>query len=103
MYRHSIRQQVLYGQFREYMEIAGAVLAARDKLGLTNASIWAPTVGGANEVVWEFYYPDLATFERENDAFYSDADAMKPWRELWQLTVQGSIRDELLQEAPDIA
>ena len=103
MYRHSIRQQVRYGQFREYMEIAGAVVAARDKLGLTSASIWAPMVGAANEAVWEFYYPDLATFERENEAFYADADAMKEWRELWQLTIEGSSRDELLQEAPDIA
>jgi hypothetical protein len=103
MYRHSIRQQVRYGQFREYMELAGVVIAARDKLGLTSASLWAPMVGAANEVVWELYYPDLATFERENEAFYADGDAMKAWRDLWQLTVEGSTRDELLQEAPNIA
>jgi hypothetical protein len=103
MYRHWIRQQVRYGQFREYMEIAGAVVSAREKLGLSRPKLWAPVVGAANEIVWELEYPDLATFERENDAFYADAEAMKSWRDLWQLTVEGSVRDELLQEAPHIA
>ena len=103
MYRQRIRQQVLYGQFREYMEIAEEVIALRRKLGLAAASLWIPTVGTANEIVWEFEYADLATFQRENEAFYSDGDAMKQWRRLWQHAVLGSIKDELLEEAPRIA
>jgi hypothetical protein len=103
MYRQRIRQQILYGQFREYMEIAVEVIALRQRLGLAAPMLWAPTFGTANEVVWELDYPDLATFQRENDAFYSDAEAMKQWRRLWQLAVQGSIVDELLQQAPQIA
>ena len=47
--------------------------------------------------------PDLATFQRENEAFYSDAEVMTHWRQLWQLAAQGSTHDELLQEAPRIA
>ena len=77
MYRHRIRQQILYGQFREYLEVAEEVMALREKLGLAASTLWAPTFGTANEVVWEIEYPDLATFQRENEAFYSDADAMK--------------------------
>jgi hypothetical protein len=103
MYRQRIRQQVLYGQFREYSEIAKEVIALRRKLGLAEATLWAPTFGTGNEVVWEIEYPDLATFQRENEAFHSDADVMKQWRALWQLAVQGSTQDELLEEAPDIA
>lgn len=103
MYRHRIRQQVRYGQFREYMQIADGVIALRENLGLARARLWAPAVGAANEIVWETDYPDLAAFERENDLFYGDAEAMRQWRELWQLTVQGTIHDELLQEAPQIA
>jgi hypothetical protein len=103
MYRQRIRQQILYGQFREYMEIAKEVNGLRQKLGLAESTLWAPVFGTANEVVWEIEYPDLATFQRENEAFYSDADAMKQWRRLWQLAVQGSIQDELLEEAPYIA
>jgi len=103
MYRQRIRQQVLYGQFREYMTIAEELIAQRRELGLAAPTLWAPTFGTANEVVWEIDYPDLAAFERENETFYSDADAMDQWRRLWQHTVQGSIQDELLMEAPRIA
>jgi hypothetical protein len=103
MYRQRINQQVLYGQFREYMTVAETLIARRRELGLAEATVWAPTFGTANEVIWETDYPDLATFERENEAFYSDAEAMEQWRQLWQLAVQGSTRDELLSEAPRIA
>ena len=51
MYRQRIRQQILYGQFREYMEIAEEVIALRAKLGLAASTLWAPTFGTANEVV----------------------------------------------------
>jgi hypothetical protein len=103
MYRQRIRQQVLYGQFREYMEIAEEVIALRQKLELAAPTLWVPMFGKGNEVVWEIDYPDLATFQRENEAFYSDADVMKQWRRLWQHAVQGSTHDELLEEAPHIA
>jgi hypothetical protein len=103
MYRQRIRQQVLYGQFREYMAVAEEVMAVRRKLGLTEPTLLAPAFGTAHEVIWELDYPDLATFERENGAFYSDAEAMVQWRRLWQHAVQGSTHDELLTVAPRIA
>ena len=103
MYQQRIRQQVLYGEFRDYMKIAEEVIALRRKLGLAAATLWAPTFGTANEVVWQIDYPDLATFQRENEAFHSDGDVMKQWRRLWEHAVQGSTRDELLEEAPHIA
>jgi hypothetical protein len=85
------------------MHIAEEVVALREKLGLAVPILWAPAFGTANEVVWEIDYPDLPTFQRENDAFYADAEAMEHWRRLWQLAVQGSTHDELLQQAPRIA
>ena len=103
MYRQRIRQQILYGQFREYAEIAAKVIALRQKLGLVPATLWAPTFGTANEVVWEIDYPDLATFQRDNASFYANAEAMEQWRLLWQFAVQGSTQDELLERAPLIA
>jgi hypothetical protein len=103
MYRQRLRQQVLYGQFREYLEAAEDLMARRQALGLVAPRLWAPVVGRGNEIVWELDYGDLATFERETAAFYADTDAMKHWRALWQLAVQGSTHDELLHEAPRIA
>lgn len=69
------------------------MIALRQKLGLAPASLWAPVVGTANEVVWEIDYPDLTTFQRENEAFYADPDAMKQWRRLWQHAVQSSTQE----------
>jgi hypothetical protein len=103
MYRQRIHQQILYGRFREYMAIAREVVAFRQELGLAPARLWVPTFGTANEIVWEFEYADLATFQSDNTTFYAHEGAMKKWRELWQQTAQGSIRDELLEEAPEIA
>jgi len=103
MYRQRIRQEVIYGQIREYMQVAEQVIARREALGLAPGRVWTPVVGRGNEVVWELDYADLATFERENAAFYGDAEAGKHWRALWQLAIQGSTHDELLQEAPHIA
>ena len=51
----------------------------------------------------ETEYPDLATFQRENEAFYSDAEVMKQVRRLSEHVVQGSVHDELLEQAPHIA
>jgi len=42
MYRQRIRQQILYGQFREYAEIAAKVIALRQKLGLAPATCGHP-------------------------------------------------------------
>lgn len=103
MYRQRIHQQILYGQFREYMTIAREVIALREELGLAPARLWVPTFGTSNEIVWEFEYADLANFQNENATFYAHEDAMRKWRELWQHTAQGSIRDELLEDAPEIA
>jgi hypothetical protein len=103
MYRQQMRQQILYGQFREYMEIADQIIDLRQKRGLAEAIVLVPMFGTANEAIWETEYADLATFERENEAFYGDAELMKQWRRLWQHAVQGSTRDELLEGAPRIA
>ena len=73
MYRHRLRQQILYGHFREFIEIAEALNGLARERGWAESTLWTPTVGAANEVIVETEYPDLATFQRENEAFYSDA------------------------------
>jgi hypothetical protein len=102
MYRLVTRQQVLYAHYREYKELADELIELVRSRGLPVPRLFAPTVGTGNEVIWETEYPDLATFERENNAFHSDAEIMERWRRLWGLVVQGSVHDELLQAAPRI-
>ena len=103
MYRHRLRQQILYGHFRAFIEIAEALNGVARERGWTESTFWTPTVGAANEVIVETEYPDLATFQRENEAFYSDAEVMKQVRRLSEHVVQGSVHDELLEQAPHIA
>ncbi len=100
MYRHRIRQQVLYGHFREFMQIADELNSIARARGWRESTIWTPTVGTSNEVIIEAEYPDLATFEQEDQAFISDPDAMKLLRSLSQHVVQGSAQSELLEPAP---
>jgi len=103
MYRHRLRQQILYGHFREFIEIAEALNGLARERGWAESTFWTPTVGAANEVIVETEYPDLATFQRENEAFYSDAEVMTQVRRLSEHVVQGSVHDQLIQQATQIA
>ncbi len=48
-------------------------------------------------------YPDLATFQREGEAFSADAEAMKLIRGGIEYVVEGSVHDELYETAPHLA
>lgn len=98
MYRHRAYQQVLYGHFNEFFKVVQDLNAISKKRGWPESRVWSPTFGIANDVVLEEDYPDLATAERAMRAFESDAEAMKLLRSMASLIVQGSARDELLQE-----
>jgi len=98
MYRHRAYQQVVYGRFNDFLKGVQELNAVSRKKGWPESTVWSPVFGTANEVVLEEPYQDLATVERVARAFQSDAEAMKIFRGLGGLIVQGSARDELLQE-----
>jgi hypothetical protein len=100
MYRSRSRQQVLYGHFREFLEIAEELNALSRERGWAESSLWVPTTGTVNEIIWESEYPDLATLQQEDEAFSADAEAMNLVRRLWEHVVQGSVQTELLEQAP---
>ena len=101
MYRFRLTAQVKYGHFKEYLELANKMNELSRERGWTEFTNWIHVVGTANELIAEADYPDLATFEREGDAFQSDAEAMKLNRGFAEHTVQGSARSELLMTLPD--
>lgn len=59
--------------------------------------MWTWVVGTENEAVLEAEYSDLAAFANVKSAFQADADAMKLFRGLASMVVQGSAHDELLE------
>jgi hypothetical protein len=101
MYRFRLIAQVKYGHFKDYLELSNKMNELCRKRGWTEFTLLTPVVGVGNEVIAEADYPDLATFEKEADAFQADAEAMALNRSFAEHTVQGSAHSELLATIPD--
>jgi hypothetical protein len=97
MYRHRAYQQVVYGRFNDFLKTVEELNSVAHKRGWPESSVWTPVVGTGNEAVIEEEYSDLASFAKVSSAFQSDADAMKLFRGLAQVVVQGSAHDELIE------
>ena len=95
--------QVRYGHFAEYLKAAEQLNAIARERKWVEATFWVAAAGPANELIADFDYPDLATFEREGEAQSSDAEWMKVIRSTVDIVVQGTGRSELLQTAPQLA
>jgi hypothetical protein len=97
MYKSRLTVQVKSGRFKEYLGITDRMSDLSRSRGWTVPTILIPTVGRSNQIVSEFDYPDLATFERELAASFADAEAMAQVKEAVDCLVEGSIHSELLQ------
>lgn len=99
-YRFRLTCEVQYGHFGEYARAWKRLEEVMRKRGWVTARVLVPTAGPNNEFVAEFEYPDLATFERENKAFYTDAEAFQAFRAGAEFVVQGTARSELYEDVP---
>ena len=99
-YRLRLINEIKYGQFGAFMGAWRRLDAVMRERGWATARILIPVAGSNNEVIAEFEYPDLATFERENKAFYADPEAFEAFRAGNDFIVQGSSRTELCEELP---
>jgi hypothetical protein len=97
MYRHRAYQQVAYGRFNDFLKTVEELNTVGRKRGWPESSVWTGVVGTGNEAVLETDYSDLASFAKVASAFQSDAEAMKIFRSLASIVVQGSAHDELLE------
>ena len=68
--------------------------------GLRPGRALVPTAGRNNEIVWEIEYPDLATYQKENEAFYVASEVFEAFRSGAQYVVQGSSRVEIYEDVP---
>jgi len=99
-YRFRLISEIRYGQFGEYATTWKRLDSIMRRRGWVTARLMVPTAGPNNQVVAEFEYPDLATFERENRAFYADEDAFGAFRAGAEFVVQGTARTELYEDVP---
>jgi hypothetical protein len=103
LYRFRSYQQVLYGRYREFFAACQELNANETSKGRIPVTVWTPTVGEGNLVLLESEYLDLASFQKDADAFSQDAEAMRLIRSMASLSVQGSGRSELWESATSIA
>jgi hypothetical protein len=99
-YRLRLIAEVKYGQFGEYLRTWKKLDSIMRDRGWVGSRVLVPTAGPNNEVIAEFEYPDLATYERENKAFYTDEEAFEAFRAGAQFVIQGSARTELYEDVP---
>lgn len=103
MYRFRLYQQVLYGHYNEFYAAVEELNAVEKSKGRAAMTVWAPTIGENNLVVLESEYSDLASFQKESDAFGQDPDSMRVFRSMAPFVVQGSARTELWESAVSMA
>jgi hypothetical protein len=99
-YRYRQIVTIKYGHFGEYLATVKKLEAIAEKHGWSPSRVLVPTVGTSNEIIIENEYPDLATFQRENDEFYEDTEAFQTFRDGSQFVVEGSARTVLYEDVP---
>lgn len=98
MYRYREIQQIAYGHYNDFVRAWQDLTVICEKRGWPKPIVWTPTVGIGNEAIVETDYRDLASFQKAYEAFQSDAEAMKVYRGLAGIIVQGSSRSELNEQ-----
>jgi hypothetical protein len=101
MYRARVIAQVKFGRFKDYTEICGKINDIAKARGWAESTIWVTSFGTANQVIIETEYPDLATLQREEEAFNSDEEARALIGGAVDCLVEG--RTELIQTVPTFA
>jgi hypothetical protein len=104
MVRHRVHMVAELGKYRDALSWVAEMNAASRKLGLPEATVWAPLVGDFNNMIVETEYADLATFESLTDKFQNDPQAMAVFRRGrdWGSASHWP-KDEVLISAPNIA
>ena len=101
MYRMVIKEQVIYGRFRDYFATAQEMMAYNRSKGWADYSAYMPVAGAGNDVVYHADYPSLAAFEAEMKLVMADAGFAELMRRQAPHIVQGSSVSEILMTLDD--
>jgi hypothetical protein len=99
-FRHTQIMTIKYGHFGEYLAMVNKLEEIAKARGWSPSRVLVPTVGKSNEITIENEYADLATFQRENDAFYEDPEAFELYRAGSQFVVEGSAHTVMYEDVP---
>ena len=100
MYRHRILVRVPnLTAWNECLAIADDINKLCAERGWAQMTAWTQTVGPFNELAFVTDYPDLATFQRENDEFFRDPAVREIYRRFDALDIREGSHSELWEEA----
>jgi hypothetical protein len=102
MVRLVLHWEAIYGHAADVSAGIEAFNEVCRERGWVEYSVWASFYGKGNEFVLTADYPDISAYVAERDAALTDADFMKPWRQVAQHLVQGSMTTELLEPVPEL-
>jgi hypothetical protein len=102
MYQQRNTVTVRYGKFREYHAAMEQLNEIARQRGWREASMFVPVAGVDNQYICQWDFETLADYERETEAFFSDAEAMKVFRGAAEFVIEGTSTSELLTSAPTI-
>jgi hypothetical protein len=103
LYRQRIYHLVPYGHFEEVLSLCEQLNAIARARGGRGASLWIPTIGQQNELIVEFEFNSLTTFEAGRSASNADPEWTALVRRIGAAVVPGSVRTELVETAPHLA
>ena len=103
MIRVTIREQVIYGHFREYMSVWEEMTAHGKAQGWADWRLYSPVSGVQNEVVVQADFDSLADYETESRKIQGDTAFVDLLRKQAPHVVQGSSVSEILETVGDIA
>ncbi len=103
IYRQRIYHLIPYGHFEEVLRMCEQLNSIARARGGRGGTLWIPTVGAQNELIVEFEFGDLATFERGRAARNADPEWTALIRKIGESVIPGSVRTELVETAPHLA
>jgi hypothetical protein len=103
MYRFRYGLQVRYGHFNDFFANQQQQNELARSRGWPEATFWVPATGAVNTFIGEIEYPDLATYQRLNEMFRADGEAMALYRAANDHIVEGSAYTELFETPPQLA
>ncbi len=90
MVRHRFHVTVTLGRFNDALKWARAMNADAKKNGWAESTMISPGFGAVNQLIIETEYADLAIFDKEQNEFNNNADAMATFRSGVDLNAPGT-------------
>ena len=103
MYRYRQIAQIKYGHLADWFAALRDLIEIAEERGYQQPTVLMPVVGTVNELVIEFEYDSYEAWERDRVRTAQDEQFRGAMVALADHVVQGTARDELFTQPPQLA